>query len=167
MTGLLIHVRGSQATNTLLNWRDRSGQALGTVGDLTGYFEPSLSHDGTRIAVSVGHSVGDIWIYDLEQDLRTRFTFHQADNRTPLWSPDDSPLVYSSSEETGGRFNIRPASGQGEAISLYSTDVQIELTDWSNDGRLIFFNRINPSEGGSGIWTYDLETAEAARLLSG
>ena len=166
VTGLLVHMRGSQATNTLLNWRDRSGQILGTVGDLNGYFEPCLSHDGTRIAVAVGHSVGDIWIYDMEQDLRTRFTFHQADDRNPFWSPDDSQLVYTSTKDSGGNIHMRPASGQGDPILLYSTDVQIVLTDWSRDGRSIFFQRTNPSESSSEIWTYDMETAKAAPLLS-
>ncbi len=166
-TGMIVHMRGSRATNTVLNWRDRGGQVLGTVGDLTGFFEPKLSHDGKQLAVSVGQSSGDIWIYDLERDLRTRFTFNPTDDRTPLWSPDDSQLAYSSTEEGEGRLYIRPASGQGSATLQYSADVQIELTDWSDDGRLIFFNRINPSEGASEIWTYDLQTTETALLLAG
>jgi len=166
-TGMLVHMRGVQATNTLLNWRDRSGQVLGTIGDLTGYFEPTLSNDDTQLAVSVGQTIGDIWIYDLDRELRTRFTFNPTDDRTPLWSPDDSQLAYSSTEEAEGRLYVRPASGQGNATLLYSADVQIELTDWSNDGRLIFFNRINPSAGGSEIWSYNLETSEATALLSG
>ncbi|MDX2472847.1 MAG: protein kinase [Candidatus Krumholzibacteria bacterium] len=166
-TGTLVHMRGVQATNTYLNWRDRSGQMLGKIGDLTGYFEPNLSNDGTQLAVSVGQSVGDIWIYDLDRDLRTRFTFNPTDDRTPLWSPDDSLLAYSSTEDAEGRFYVRPASGQDSATLLYSADVQVELTDWSNDGRLIFFNRINPSAGGSEIWAYDLETSKATVLLSG
>jgi eukaryotic-like serine/threonine-protein kinase len=165
--GLLVHMRGAGATHTLLNWRDRKGQVLETVGELSGYWEPSLSHDGTRIAVSVGQDVGDIWIYDLESGMRTRFTFDTADDRNPLWSPDDSQLVFSSMRDAEGRIYVRPTSGQSEATLLYATNVQIELTDWSMDGRLIFFSRVNPTAGGSEIWTFDLETSEAKPLLTG
>jgi Tol biopolymer transport system component len=111
--------------------------------------------------------VGDIWIYDLESDLRTRFTFDPADDRTPLWSPDDSQLAFSSARKAAGEIYVRPTSGQGDAKLLFTADVQVELTDWSSDGRLILFNRINPSGGGSDIWALDMQTSEAMPLLSG
>jgi len=164
---VLVHMRGAGAARTLLNWRDRSGQVLKTVGDPAGYWEPRLSHDGTRIAVAVGQDVGDIWIYDLEREMRTRFTFDPADDRTPLWSPDDSQLAFSSTRNAEGEIYMRPTSGQGDIRLLYTANEQIELTDWSGDGRLIFFNRINPDEGGSDIWALDMQTFEAMPLLSG
>jgi Tol biopolymer transport system component len=165
--GLLIHMRGVQATSTLLRWRDRSGQVLGTVGDLTGYFEPALSHDGKHLAVSVGLATGDIWIFDLERNLRTRFTFDQTDDRNPVWSPDDSQIAYTSLATSGRQLYVRPVSGQAAATLLYSSDESIEVTDWSHDGRLIFFDRINPDEGSCEIWTYDLESSEATPILEG
>jgi Tol biopolymer transport system component len=164
---VLVHMRGAGATRTLLNWRDRSGKVLSAVGDPAGYWEPCLSQDGTRVAVSVGQDVGDIWIYDLGRDMRTRFTFDPADDRTPLWSPDDSQLVFSSTRNAEGQIYVRPTSGQGDAKLLFTANEQIELTDWSSDGRLILFNRLNPSDGGSDIWTLDMHTSEAMPLLSG
>lgn len=166
-SGVLVHMRGAQATSTLLQWRDREGKVVKILSDPAGYWEPRLSHDGTRIATTVGQDVGDIWIYDLESEMRTRFTFDPADDRTPLWSPDDSQLAFVSSRSSEGEIYVRPISGQGDARLLYSAGEQIELTDWSNDGHLLFFNRVNPGEGGSDIWTLDVEKGEAKRLLSG
>jgi Tol biopolymer transport system component len=164
---VLVHMRGAGATRTLLTWRDRSGKILKTVGDPAGYWEPRLSHDGTRIAVAVGQDVADIWIYDLEREMRTRFTFDPVDDRTPLWSPDDSQLAFSSTRNAEGEIYVRPTSGQGDVKLLFTANEQIELTDWSNDGRVILFNRINPGEGGSDIWMLDMQTSEAMPLLSG
>jgi len=164
---LIVHLRGAGAAETLLNWRDRSGQLLGTVGDPAGYWEHALSHDGTRIAVSVGQDVGDIWIYDLERDMRTRFTFDAADDRTPIWSPDDSQVAFTSSRTAEGQIYVRPASGQGDAKLMFTANAQIELTDWSSDGRLILFEHLNPDDGESDIWTLDVQASTATPLLSG
>ena len=164
---LLVHMRGAGAFRTLLNWRDRNGEVTSTVGEPAGYWEPRLSHDGTRIAVAVGQDVCDIWIYDLERDMRTRFTFDPADDRYPLWSPDDSLLAFSSGRNGEGEIYVRPTSGQGDAKLLFTADGQIELSDWSSDGRLIFFDRLNPSGGGTDIWVLDMQTSEATPLLSG
>jgi serine/threonine protein kinase/Tol biopolymer transport system component len=164
---VLVHMRGAGAARTLLNWRDRDGKVLGSVGDPSGYWEPCLSHDGIRIAVSVGQDVGDIWIYDLVSDMRTRFTFDPADERFPLWSPDDSQLAFSSARNAEGEIYVRPTSGQGDAKLLFTADTQIGLTDWSSDGRLIFFNRLDLSDNGNDIWIYDMQTSQATPLLSG
>ena len=165
--GVLVHMRGSGAANTLLKWRDRTGEVLGTIGEPAGYFEPRLSNDGTRIAVSVGQNAGDIWILDLGSEMRARFTFDPADDRTPLWSPDDSQLVFSSMRNTQGEIYLRPASGKSDAKLLYTAGVQVELTDWSRDGRLIFFHQQDPGNGNSEIWTLDTQTSEAVPVLSG
>ncbi len=164
-SGVLAHLRGAGAASTVLQWRDRDGKVLKILSDPAGHFEPRLSHDGTRMAVSVGQDAGDIWIYDLKRDMRTRFTFDPADDRTPLWSPDDSQVAFVSSRSGKGEIYVGPASGQGEPRLLFSAGEQIELTDWSNDGRLMFFNRVNPK--GSDIWTLDVQKAQAVPLLSG
>ena len=65
--------------------------------------------------------------------------------------------MYRSAEEGEEHLYVRPTSGQDDATLIYSADVRVEPTDRSNYGRLIFFNRINPSKGGSKIWTYYLE----------
>ena len=166
-TGVIIYMRGAGAASTLLTWRDRNGDELATVADPAGYWEPALSHDGTRLAIVVGTDVGDIWIYDLERDMRTRFTFDPADDRTPVWSPDDSQLAFSSGRHAEGEIYLRPTSGQGDAKLAFSANTQIVLTDWSRDGRLIFFNRLTLDEDGWDIWVLDTQNFEAKPLLSG
>jgi len=164
-SGLLAHLRGAEATSTLLRWRDRDGEVQEIVSAPGNYAEPRLSHDGTRIAAAVGRDAGDIWIYDLQRDVRTRFTFDLADERTPVWSADDGQLAFVSGRSSNREIYVRPTSGQGDPRLLFSADTQIELTDWSRDGRSIFFNRLNPQ--GSEVWTLDVQKPEAAPLLTG
>jgi serine/threonine protein kinase/WD40 repeat protein len=165
--GVLVHMRGAGAASSLLNWRDRDGTILSTIGDAAGYWEPRLSRDGTRIAVALGQDAGDIWIFDLERDMRTRFTFDPADDRTPLWSPDGSQLVFSSARNAEGEIWVRPASGQGDATLLFTSNTQIILNDWSSDGRLIFFTLLDLGDNGWDIWSFDMQTSEAKPMIAG
>ena len=48
------------------------------------------------LALAIGTDASDIWIYELERDARTRFSFETASDRQPLWSPDDGRLAYAS-----------------------------------------------------------------------
>jgi len=165
--GVLIHVRGEAATSSLLNWRDREGNVVDTAGEPDGYWEPSLSHDGTRVAVAVGQDAGDIWVYDLQRDSRTRFTFDPADDRSPVWSPDDTQLMFSSSRSTQGEIYVRPTSGQGDAELLFTANTNIVLSDWSADGRWVFFASLTLGDDAWDMWTYDIENAEAKPLSPG
>ena len=45
--------------------------------------------------------------------MRTRFTFDPADDRHPVWSPDDTRLAFTSEQKTGQEIRMRSVSGQG------------------------------------------------------
>ena len=166
-SGLLVHMRGARVMSTVLRWRDRTGTVVSTLGEPGGYWEPRLSHDGTRVAIAAGQDVADIWIHDLRNDMQTRFSFDAADERTPLWSPDDRSLVYSSAETSAGAIALRPVSGEDPAKMVFDAKTQITLTDWSQDGRHVFFNCLVPGENGWDTWALDMETFEAGAILDG
>lgn len=165
--GVLVHMRGATATNSLLQWRGLDGKPHGTMGDPAGYWEPNLSHDGKHLAVSIGEASGDIWILDLQRGVRTRFTFDPADDRNPHWSSDDSRIIFDSARQGAGEIYVRPTSGQGDVEMVYKADVNIIACDWSNDDRIILFAKFTLDEGSWDIWTFDMETKKAAPLLSG
>ncbi|HKI83794.1 MAG TPA: protein kinase [Candidatus Krumholzibacteria bacterium] len=161
----LVHMRGAGAAQTLLRWRDRTGAVLETLGDPSGYWELNLSHDGTRLAFSMGQDSGDIWILDLQSGMRTRFTFDPADDRCPLWSPDDSQLAFMSTREGKNGIYLRPTSGQGEASLVFADSTNIYLTDWSSDGRWIFFSRMD-ADRGSEVLMLDAQNKQVKTVLS-
>ena len=166
-TGLLVHMRGARVMSTVLQWKDRAGSVLSTLSEPGGYWEPKLSHDGTRVAVAAGQDVADIWIHDLQSDMQTRFSFDPADERSPLWSPDDRRLVYTSAETSIGGIYLRPVSGQEPAQLIYDAKTQISLSNWSRDGRHVFFNYLEPNENGWDTWALDMENFQAEAVLAG
>jgi Tol biopolymer transport system component len=165
---VLVHLRGTQSSNTVLTWRDHDGNALETIGEPDNYWSPALSHDGSRLAVEIGTDASDVWIFDLERESRTRFTFETASDRHPLWSPDDGRLAYSSAQKAEGEIWVRPTSGQGDARLVFTAGTSIALTDWSNDGRLILFDYQQlVGDDDLDIWALDMETLEARAYVSG
>ncbi len=83
--GLLAYRSGS-LNDTVLTWFDRSGKAVGTLGEPARHGGVQLSHDGTRAAVPIvdkTRGTHDIWLYDVAHTNRTRFTFDPGDERTP------------------------------------------------------------------------------------
>lgn len=166
-SGLLVHMRGAGLMSTVFNWRDRDGLPLSTAIEPDFYYEPRLSHDGTRVALVSGQDAGDIWIKDVESGMQTRLSFDPADDRTPLWAPDDLSIAFTSSRAATGEVYVRPVSGQEPAKLIYTANTRITLTHWSSDGRHIFFDRIDPDTGDSDIWALDMESVEAKAVLDG
>ena len=160
-------MEGNITTTSTINWRGRDGDVTNPIAEPDAYWEPALSNDGTRVAVSIGHDTGDIWILEIERGTRTRFTFDPADDRSPLWSPDDSQIVFESSRQGSGELYVRPSSGQGDATLLFSFDTQAVPTHWSSDGRYIIVTRLALNDDGWDIWLYDLQTQEARAVADG
>jgi serine/threonine protein kinase/Tol biopolymer transport system component len=104
---VLAFQRGEYETLSELVWLDRNGNRLGMLGDVGSYYSLAVSPDGTRVAVPVtDNTVGthDLWIYDVERDLRSRVTFDDSEELTPVWSPDGREVYFSSNR--GGPFAI-------------------------------------------------------------
>ena len=53
LAGVVVHMRGAEATSTQISWRDRSGKILETIGEPGSNWELDLSMDNKRLAV--GH----------------------------------------------------------------------------------------------------------------
>ena len=142
-TGAILYRRAGTPPRLQFTWFDRSGRALGTVGDaLTGAASPSLSRDGERF-VFYGSPQGgnpDIWSIDIRRGAMTRHTSNLADDTSPVWSPDGSRITFSSSRDPRGIY-IKPFVGGAESILLPSPDGSAQPTDWSADGRYLLFNR--------------------------
>ncbi|MCJ7753256.1 MAG: hypothetical protein MUP13_01695 [Thermoanaerobaculales bacterium] len=99
---ILTFQRGKAETLSELVWLDRKGSRLGVLGDVASYFSLSISPDGTRVAVPVADETTgthDLWIYDVERDLRSRITFDDGEDFAPAWSPDGRQLFFTSNRE--------------------------------------------------------------------
>jgi serine/threonine protein kinase/Tol biopolymer transport system component len=93
---------------------------------------PSLSRDGTRVAIERSDPTGtDIWLIDLVRGTNTRLTDDTASEIRPVLSPDGSRVAFARRNV----IYLKSASGTGPEERV----VDGEVTDWSPDGRLISF----------------------------
>jgi serine/threonine protein kinase/Tol biopolymer transport system component len=162
--GTLVYQAGSLGIRNELVWVDRAGRTLGSVGPPAAYHDPDLSPDGQRLAYSLTDPTSgndDIWVRDLRRDVASKLTFDPGSEVWPVWSPDGTRLAYAS--DAKGSFGIlaRPASGVGEADTLYSTSSNSGPIGWSRDGRQLTF--LNFAGGNSAIWALSPDAGHAAQ----
>jgi len=127
---------------------DREGKETSLVGDRAAYQEIALSPSGDSAAAVIEdpkNGATDIWIIDLQRNVRSRFTFSPGDERGFLWSPDGSKIVYSGLLK-GTIFDlfIKPSSGSGSEELLFSSNLHKFPNDWSRDGRYIALTTFDP-----------------------
>lgn len=114
--GTLAFVRGTSENDKLLNWVDRDGKVVRQLGPpLSGAF-PSVSPDGSRIALTVRQpDHNDIWLVDTVSGERDRFTFESTEDESPIWSPDGERIAYSSAwTGQARRVYVKSVDGSSE-----------------------------------------------------
>lgn len=137
--GVLSYQRGGTADRELV-WFDRSGQRLSSVGEPANYSNLALSPDERRLAISredAQLNTRDIWIFELDRDLSTRFTFDRGDDVNPIWSPDGLRIAFTSTRTGPRTLYVKDANGTGEAQALFESDENRSTSDWSPDGLFI------------------------------
>ncbi len=152
-TGVLAQ-RAIVSQRRQLVWLDRAGHALGPVAEAedAGLAGPALSPDGERVAVlrSVQGNI-DIWIFDVRRGVPSRFTFHSANESTPVWSPDGRSLVFRSNRNGVYDLFEKPANGAGDEQPLVVSSENKAPVDWSADGRVLLYTSLS-TKTSSDIW---------------
>src|SRR5262249_31725633 len=144
-------------------WMDRAGKTLGRAGAPLNAETLRLSPDGKRVAFSeaVGSAEEDLWIYDLDRDVRTQLTTNPETDHWPIWSPDGSQLAFDSGRE-GYTYHApyqKPSSGAVAEHLLFQADPKTGygLQDWSLDGRFVVFTQQKqPTAVTNEIWILPL-----------
>jgi serine/threonine protein kinase/Tol biopolymer transport system component len=145
-TGTVVYRSLGEVGLRTVQWLDATGKTQPLLAKPDSYLRPSLSPDGTRLAI--GNP--DIRVYDWQRDTMTRLTFG-AGARSPIWSPDGRYILFQA---PGGMFWTR-SDGSGKSQSL--TQSNNPQFPWSitTDGKRLAFHELNRTS--NNIWTVALE----------
>ncbi len=142
---------------TQLVWFDRLGNRLQTLTPPGKYHQRlDLSPDEKTVAVEIIDSQlesPDIWLMDIRRGVTSRFTFDPEAERFPLWSPDGDRIVFSS-PRAGKPPTLfhKVSNGTDKEQMLFGSELQIQPTDWSPDGRFIAYQSLDPKTQWD-LWT--------------
>jgi len=145
--GVLVYQNGPLPPVSELDWFDRGGKLLGSVGEPGDYEDPRLSPDARRLAtnrIDPANGASSIWIFDMTGGGGTRFTFSQSVNHYPVWSPDGSRVAFDTNRNGPSDIFMKSFEGSGEERSVLASEVAKSPTDWSTDGSTLVFERLDP-----------------------
>jgi Tol biopolymer transport system component len=144
-TGRLAWLSG-QSSDVQLEWVDREGRSVSTLGKPRSYGQVVLSPDGKRVAAEVAGADGryDLWVIDVARGVPSRLTTDPANDRDPVWSPDSQHILYSS--DASGDQNLlykglqgsEPAAAPPGGIGQTPGDRDI-AKDWCREGNTLLY----------------------------
>ena len=114
--GTLIYNTSAGAALSALTWMDRTGKAIGRIGEPGVMCNPALSPDDSKVAVDISDQRAnnvDVWIESTKGAGNARFTFDPAEEVAGVWSRDGKTIAYRSAGGLRGFGGImlKPASG--------------------------------------------------------
>jgi Tol biopolymer transport system component len=137
---LLYHSSSTNATSQFL-WVDRTGEEISKVGAIGNYLDAVLSPDESKLAYVSADDGMDIWIYDLNRNVPTKFTFDNKMELWPVWSPEGDFVYYASNQK--GTFGIyrRGISGLRDPELIYHSDSgNAGPESFTSDGTKLLYN---------------------------
>jgi Tol biopolymer transport system component len=140
-SGTLVYRQGTGGKRQLVRVR-RNGDEIGRVGaaEPRGPFYPSLSRDGSRLAVQRSRAGNtDILVLDLRHPGAERYVTETPEpDIAPVWGPGDDRLAYAGRGTSGfDLFRVSVVTGQRDV--LLTSPQSKQPTDWSDDGTTLLF----------------------------
>ena len=143
-TGTLLRVRPS-GYQTQPVWVGRDGSVEVVDSNWEGKFLfPTLSPDGSRIAVSVDGPDGrHIWIKSIDRGVPFQLTFEGELDQPPAWTQDGQSVTFPSRREERLGVWEKRADGSGEAELVFESQDHTWILSpvWSADMRWLVYQK--------------------------
>lgn len=169
--GTMIYNTGVGAAQSALTWMDRSGKELGRIGDIAVMANPTLSPDGSRVALDISDQKAnnvDIWIESTTGAGNSRFTFDPSEEVAGVWSRNGSMVAYRATIAGGLNLFLKRATGLERERELFTiphiTMDDILPNSWSLDDKQILCTRQTAS--GAHLELLPVAGGEPTRFLT-
>jgi Tol biopolymer transport system component/tRNA A-37 threonylcarbamoyl transferase component Bud32 len=163
--GPLLFFSGATFESSRLAWFDLEGNEVGRLGTPGPFADgPKISPDGERVVASMRTDRFDLWMFDAQSGVRTRFTLGPEQAAFPVWSPDGREVAYA---DGSGRVYVQSAVGSAARRQILDMkEISLQLVEWSQDGREILAN-VQQTQSGSDVWAIPVAGGgEPRRLLT-
>ena len=141
-TGVMVYASGAASGTEVLAWLDRTGKRLSTVGDQGSFFDLDLSPDEKKAAVTeLNTAAATTWIYDVENNVKSRLTFSGGAHLTPTFSPDGKQVAFTSNQQAAISVKALGSSAPEQDLLTAPKPVFQGVTDWSRDGRYLLYEK--------------------------
>ena len=168
-SGTLVYLRGETALSQgfVLGIADEGGNLDAFDVELGNFAFPSVSPDGTQVALQIGADTPQIFVYDLSGEREIRQLTFDGNNTHPTWTPDGQWITYPSDRDGKLRIYRQRADGRGVAEPLTdpAEGKSHYLPAWTPDGeRLAYTER---GVDGEDIWIVAVPDGTPELLVGG
>jgi len=153
--GMLIYQASNSYEAPELALVDLQGKKTVSLKNMEIFVSARLSMDAKWIAMDLYHTGArnsDIWIYDINRGVNTRFTFESTVEWYPIMSPDARRIVFASNRTGKHDLYEKVSSGASYEQLLLETNIDKYPSDWSPDGNQILFHSVNDPQTKADIW---------------
>ena len=164
--GLLSYVPAIQREGRRLAWLGTNAAVDPLPTDPRGFWRPTVSPDGARIAVEVTEGERrDIWICDVKTGALNRLTSDGA-SMSPIWTPDGRRITFSHIKDGRREVYWQPVDGTSPPELLVTDTYSVLPGSWSPDGRTLAFIRQPPTDQ-TDIGLFDLAARTSTMTIAG
>jgi Tol biopolymer transport system component/predicted Ser/Thr protein kinase len=163
--GTLMYLSGAGASQEReAVWLDRGGKRGKSLLKQKGLTDFALSPNNAQLAYSLSTQrvAGDLWLLDVARGASQRFTFGPFNAFTPVWSPDNTALVFTAYPEDALYRKGTQTSAKEEALRVVGTNTFAR--SWSADGKWLVFSQ-NGVTTKSDIWLLPMQGDHTPKLF--
>ena len=158
------------SNNTSAVWLDATGQPTGTLGVPPGHYDDvAISPDGTHAVLvrSLSPSQSDLWLTDLTRGGAVPLTTGHGRNDSPVWSPDDSRIIFDSDRDGPDDLYIKDLNNPSPERLFRRSSVLFQNPEsWSPDGQSIVMTLVDAVTQ-QDVWVLDAGGRELTPVVNG
>jgi Tol biopolymer transport system component len=132
--GVLVYQPGLSSDSGQLLVFGADGKSV-ALPDSGGFVDVRISPDGRKIAAVTNRSGHDLWVLDLEQGTRVRFTFAYTTDGI-AWSADGKYLYYGTVMKPN-RIMRKALDASEPEKTIFESPDPVHVSDASPDGRYL------------------------------